>query len=174
MFPQPVIALWTVHPGDLLGEPIQFLTHGPVTHAGWIRSDGRTVAEAYLPRVRQRAVLEAEKPLIRLFTLEGMTPELAAKFERFLSLATDPKFAAEYSIKGLFGFELNTPPADEQHVFCSEWVIQGIRKLSPGLLPLVRCSDYQVSPRDLLISPRLHEISNGFNAEGNWPPAACR
>lgn len=159
MFPQPVIALWTVHPGDLLGEPIMFLTHGPVTHAGWIRSDGRTVAEAYLPRVRQRPLLDPEKPLVRLFTLEGMTPGLAGDFERFLDLATDPKFAAEYSVKGLFGFALNIPPADEQHVFCSEWVMQGIRKASPALLPLVRCGDYQASPRDLLVSPRLIEIT---------------
>lgn len=158
MFPQPVIVLWTVHPGDLLGEPISFLTHGPVTHAGWLRSDGRTVAEAYLPRVRCRPLRDGEQ--VRRFTLEGMTPELAARFERFLDLATDPKFAAEYSLKGLFGFELNVPPPDQQHVFCSEWVMQGIRKVAPDRLPLVRCEDYQVSPRDLLVSPRLAEITS--------------
>lgn len=159
MFPQPVIALWTKHPGDLLGEAITFLTHGPAEHAGWIGSDGQTVYECYLPKARKRQVLDSEKAFIRLFTLEGMTPEVARSFERWLSLATDPKFAEEYSVKGLFGFELNIPPADEQHCFCSEWDMQSIRQVAPELLPLSRCEDWQTSPVDLLHSPRLHEIS---------------
>jgi hypothetical protein len=160
MFPQPIIALWKVHPGDLLGEPIQFLTHGPVTHAGFILSDGVTVAEAYLPNVRMRPLLESEKPGILTFQLEGMTPELAEKFERYFKLACDPKFAAEYSVKGLIGFALNISPPDSFHLFCSEWVMQSIRKVAPELQPLTRCEDYQVSPRDLLISPRLIEVTN--------------
>lgn len=159
MFAQPLILLWTVHPGDLLGEPIQFLTHGPVTHMGFLRSDRKTVAEAYLPKVRCRPIIEAEKSGCRAFLLEGMTPELAAAFERYFDLATDPKFAQEYSVKGLFGFALNAPPADEYHVFCSEWGLQSVRKVAPGLVPLVRLDDWQASPRDWLVSPRLKEIA---------------
>jgi hypothetical protein len=159
MFPQPVIALWTKHPGDLLGEAITFLTHGPAQHAGWIGSDGVTIYEAYLPKTRRRPITEQEKPAVRLFTLEGMTPELAKAFERWLKVATDPQFAEEYSVRGLFGFALNIPPPDEQHVFCSEWVMQSIRQVAPELIPLARCEDYQASPVDLLRSIRLHEVA---------------
>lgn len=155
-FPQPLIALWKVHPGDLLGEPIQFLTHGEFTHAGFLRSDGRTICEAYLPKVRCRPVIEAEKPGILLFELEGMNHELAAKFERFFDLAIDPKFVQDYSISGLFGFALNVPPPDEFHVFCSEFVMQAIRKLAPSLIP-ENAPDYKVSPVDLSRSTRLHQ-----------------
>lgn len=158
MFPQPLILLWSKHPGDLLGNAITFLTHGPAQHAGWLRSDGQTIHEAYLPTVRERPLRPEEKPGIRFFTLEGMTPELAAKFERFFDLAADPKFVEDYTVKGLFGFLFNVPPPDESSVFCSEYIMQTIRKLAPELLPLVRCDDFQVSPRDLLISPRLQEL----------------
>lgn len=159
MFAQPLILLWKIHPGDALGEPIKFETHGPVTHMAFLRSDRLTVAEAYLPKVRCRPLLETEKPGVRAFLLEGMTPEIAAKFERYFDLATDPKFAQEYSVTGLFGFALNIPPPDEFHVFCSEWGMQSVRKVAPALVPLVRLDDWQASPRDWLVSPRLKEIA---------------
>ncbi len=159
MFPQPLILLWTVHPGDLLGEPIQFLTHGPVTHAGFLRSDGVTVHENYLPQVRNRPLLPAEKPGVRVFQMEGMTPEIAAKFERYFALAAEPQTALHYSIANLFEYLANRPPASEADgLDCSAYVNQTVRRLAPALAPTVRCEDWQVSPRDLLISPRLNEI----------------
>lgn len=162
MHHEPLLALWTRHPGDLLGSAIDFLTHATgqsqAQHAGWLRRDGVTIHEAYYPHVRNRPLLASEKPFIRLFRVEGMTPALADRFEEFFDLAVDPRFREDYSVKGLFGFLFNVPPPDEQSVFCSEYCMQTIRKLAPSLLPLSRCEDYQVSPRDLIISPRLIEV----------------
>ena len=160
MLPQPLILLWTVHPGDLLGEPIEFLTHGPVTHAGFLRSDGKTVHENYLPQVRNRPILEAEKPGVRVFALEGMTTENAAALERYFDLAAEPQTALKYSIANLFDYALNRPPASEADgLDCSAYVTQTLRRRAPALTPLLRCEDWQVSPVDLLRSVRLTEIT---------------
>lgn len=153
---QPLIALWLVHPGDLLGAPIQFLTHGPVTHAGFLRSDGVTIHENYFPHVRNRPLLDAEKSGILFFQIEGMTDDLAAKFERYFDAAAQPQSALDYSIGNLFGYLVNRPPESEANgLDCSAYVTQTIRRLAPQLAPIVRCEDWQVSPRDLLVSPRL-------------------
>ena len=75
------VAIWTLHPGDLLGSAINFVTHGPAQHAGFIRGNGR-IHELYMPRVRDRDILDAERPFIRTFEIEGLTDELSAKLER--------------------------------------------------------------------------------------------
>lgn len=158
MIPQPLICLWTVHPGDLLGEPIEFLTHGSFSHAGFLRRDGVTINECYLPIVRQRLITDAEKPLVRLFMLDGMDDALADKFERYFDLTVMPQFAESYSVQGLFGYVLNVTPPDEQSVFCSEYVMQSCRKLCSDKIPLVRVNDFQVSPVSLSWSPRLIDV----------------
>ena len=152
-FPQPLIGLCTC--ASPLGEAIKAATHGPVEHALWLQSDGVTVCEAFYPKVHQRAITEADKACTLLFALDGMTPDIAAKFERFFVISTDPKLVESYSIEGLFGFLFNIDPPTEQAVFCSEFVMQSIRKNAPELLPLARCEDYQASPSDLYRSTRL-------------------
>ena len=157
-FKQPLVMIFFAHQGDVLSSAIESITHGPACHAGWLRSDQKTVAELYYPKGRNRPLVNAEKPGIELFTLEGMTPDLAAKFERFFDLLNVTGLDQDYSVTGLFRFLFNSTPPDEQSVFCSEYVMQGIRKNAPELLPLARCEDYQVSPVDLYRSPRLHAI----------------
>ena len=156
--------IWTHHPGDWLGEAIDFLTHGTAQHAGFMRQNG-LIVEAYWPRVRQRAVLEAEKPFIRPFILRGMTPGLDAAFEaEFDRLLAAPP---EYSGEDLFAFLFNQPNVDEKHTFCSRLVMHTTMNICPAeLWPLVRCMGTEqqlpdgtinggdwVSPRDLFISP---------------------
>lgn len=160
MFRQPLVALWSVHPGDLLGEPIQFLSHGPVTHAGFLRGDFTTVHENYFPKVRNRPLVDSEKAGIRLFRINGMTPAIADRFERYFDLAAEPQTALSYSIAGLFQYLVNRPPASEADgLDCSAYANQTVRRLVPELSLTMRCDDWQVSPRDLLISARLTEIS---------------
>ena len=148
------IAIWTHHPGDLLGEAIDFLTHGTAQHAGFIRQSG-LIVEAYWPQVRQRAILAAERPFLKVFELRGMTPALHAAFETWfdLILAHPP----EYSGEDLFRFLFNQPDADEKHTYCSRLVMHGCMVILPAeIWPLVRCMDGDwVSPRDLFISPSL-------------------
>ena len=158
-FPQPLVALFAANPNSAISVPIGFLTHGPVSHAAWLRSDGVTIHEADIPSVRSRPLADVERARIRLFRLDGMTPEIATDIERFFDLAVLPQFVEQYSIKGLFRYLFNTPPPDEQAVFCSEYIMQTVRKICPSLLPLVRCEDYQVAPNNLLWSPRLIEVS---------------
>lgn len=158
MNPQPLIAIWTQHPHDLLGAAIDFVTHGDAQHAGFLRSDGVTIHECYLPKVRNRPVLADEKQYIRLFQLEGMTEEAADKLETFFDLSAELA-ASSYSIAGLFGYLFNVVPPNENSVFCSQYVMQTLRRRTPDLMPLLRCNNYQVSPRDLLISPRLYEVT---------------
>lgn len=147
-------AIWTRHPGDELGEAIDFVTHGNAQHAGFIRGNG-LIHENYYPHVRDRAVLAAEKPFIRVFEIQGLTPELSAKLERHFDeyLAT----GWNYSIADLFRIQFNLPaPADGSGV-CSQYVYHHLRMI--GLPPLVRCTEDFITPRDLLISPNLVEVA---------------
>ncbi len=148
------IAIWTHHPGDLLGEAIDFLTHGSAQHAGFIRQSG-LIVEAYWPKVRQRPVLDAERPFLRVFELRGMSAEQHDAFEAWFDrlLAAPP----EYSGVDLFRFLFNRPDTDEKHTYCSRLVMHGCMDLLPPILwPLTRCMEGDwVSPRDLFISNQL-------------------
>lgn len=143
--------IWTKHPGDLLGEAIDFLTHGDAQHFGFLRADGQTVHEAYLPRVRDRRLASGETKFIRRFRLAGADWRDDEAFEgAFDASLSHPE---EYSILDLFKYQLSVPFPDDKSTICSVYGMSIIRKVCPTLLPLVRCEDCQVSPRDHLISP---------------------
>lgn len=146
------IAIWTKHPGDLLGEAIDFLTHGKAQHAGFIRTNGM-IHEAYLPKVRDRAILDAELPYLKTFDLAGLTMAQSDQFERIFDIMLAASI--QYSLTDLFRYELNIPMPSDLSTICSRYVYHTIGQVSPALLPLVRCDSDQVSPRDLYISPRL-------------------
>lgn len=150
------IALWTKHPGDLLGGAIDFVTHGDCQHAGFIRANSM-IHEAYMPKVRDRAILDSERPFLRIFELQGCTPKQDAEFERIFDLMLEA--GIKYDIGDLFRYALNIPMPNDLETICSRYVFHTIGQVSPDLLPLVRCTEDQVSPRDLLISPRLIEVS---------------
>ena len=160
-FPQPVIAIFFAHKGDPLSGVINFLTHGPASHAGWFRSDGKTIWEAYYPQIHCRPLVEAEKPGVQLFTLEGMTPALAAKLERYFDITTIPGLTPKYSIMGLVDYEFCLTPENPQNVFCSQSVLQSIRKNEPSLLPVVRVEGDASPPNELYHSARIHELGWG-------------
>lgn len=147
------ILIWTKHPGDLLGEAIDFLTHGDAQHAGFLRDDGVTVHEAYLPKVRDRPLINSEKRFVRKFSLgsSNMSELYEKRFDK------DLEKSISYSIEDLFKYELNVPYATDQSTICSSYVFATIMLVDPGFLPLKRINDCQVSPRDLLISPLLIE-----------------
>lgn len=150
--------IWTHHPGDLLGEAIDFVTHGNAQHFGFLRADGRTVHEAYLPQVRDRLLLDSERPFVLAFELEGMTPELHVAFEAQF----DKNKAAhiKYDIADLFRYELNIPFPDQAHdTICSTYGMATILQVQAMLAPLIRVQPDQVSPRDHLISPRWIQSS---------------
>jgi len=122
------ILIWTHHPGDLLGEAIDFVTHGSAQHAGFLRANGM-IHEAYLPTVRDRRPIAAELPLVKTFNLRGMTDVgnwlFEAQFEKALGAAIG------YSVEDLFRFLFNVPNADEQHTFCSRYVMHTIMQICP-------------------------------------------
>jgi len=146
------VAIWSKHPGDLLGEAIDFITHGPAQHAGFIRGDGR-IHELYLPKIRERAMLPAEAPYVLAFDIHGLTPDLNAKLERHLDtyLAAD---VTRYSIPDLFRILFNIERPQDGAMVCSQYVFQHLKMI--GLPPLVRCESDFISPRDLLYSPVLY------------------
>jgi hypothetical protein len=148
------ILIWTHHPGDLLGEAIDFFTHGSAQHAGFLRANGM-IHEAYLPRVRDRKPLAPELPFVKTFRLRGLPEVLEPVFEALFDRALDA--AVGYSVEDLFRFLFNAPNVDEKHTFCSRYVMHTIMELCPPhLWPQVRCMDGDwVSPRDLFISPML-------------------
>ena len=148
------ILIWTHHPGDLLGEAIDFLTHGTAQHAGFLRGNGM-IHEAYLPKVRDRKPIAEELQYVKTFTLRGMTPLMDALFENQFELALNG--AVKYSVEDLFKFLFNAPNPDEKHTFCSRYVMHTIMLLCrPDFWPQVRCMEGDwVSPRDLFISPML-------------------
>lgn len=148
----PRVAIWTKHPGDLLGEAITAVTHGPAQHAGFIKSDGR-IHELYLPGVRERDIQDAERPYLLAFDIEGLTPDLAAKLERHFNFMANDQTAISYSVADLFRILLNIQKPDNGGMVCSQYVFRMLDMI--GLPPLARCSEDFISPRDLLISPRL-------------------
>ena len=148
------ILIWSHHPGDLLGEAIDFLTHGQQQHAGFLRASG-LIHEAYLPQVRDRLPMPAEVQYVKTFQLRGQTTLLDALFETQFDHALAG--AVKYSMDDLFRYLFNQPNPDEKHTFCSRYVMHTIMQVCPPeFWPLVRCmgGDW-VSPRDLFISPML-------------------
>ena len=149
------VLIWSTHPGDMLGQVITFLTHGPAQHAGFLRINGM-VHEAYLPQVRDRKLMAEELPMVRIFRLEGMTPEYDAKFERLFDLMIEA--GVKYSIADLFKYQLGMDMGGDMETICSRYDFACIGMVGgPALQPLMRCSEDQISPRDLLIAKPLIE-----------------
>lgn len=149
--PNVKAAIWSIHPGDLLGEAITFETHGPAQHAGFIRGNGR-IHELYLPAPRDRDIQDAERPYLMALDIEGLTPDISAALERHFDdvLASD---AIHYSIEDMFRIKFNLPPPPDGGLVCSQYVFWHLTMVN--LPPLVRCARDFITPRDLLISPRL-------------------
>jgi hypothetical protein len=148
------ILIWTHHPGDLLGEAIDFLTHGTAQHAGWQDVDG-SVVEAYWPKLRRRQLMDAERLYIRAFNLRYIST--AEEIQISKRLARDLTHPPSYSGWDLFRFLFNKPNASETSTFCSRYVQHLCEdELHPDLWPCIRCmEDDWVSPRDLYISNML-------------------
>ena len=145
-------AIWSTHPGDVLGEAITFVTHGQAQHAGFIRGNGR-IHELYLPTVRDRDIMDDERPFLLAFDIEGLTDDLSAKLERHFDVMLANGGQMDYSITDLFRILLNIPKPPDGSMVCSQYVFHMLAMI--GLPPLVRCMEDFISPRDLLISPRL-------------------
>lgn len=145
--------IWTHHPGDMLGEAIDFLTHGNAQHFGFLRADGVTVHEAYFPKVRDRKLVPGETNFIRKFRLADLErfPQADEWFEE--AFDKNAALGIKYDVLDLFKYELNIPFTDDKSTICSVYGMKVIRDVVPNHLPLVRCEDWQVSPRDHLISP---------------------
>lgn len=148
------VLIWTHHPGDLLGEVIDFLTHGTAQHAGFLRANGM-IHEAYFPQVRDRAMLDSEKPFIKTFYVKDITPQQEALFEAAFDAAL--KIPVRYDIGDLFGFLFNRPNTNENETFCSRYVYHLCKTILPGdMWPQIRVMDDDwLSPRDLWISNLL-------------------
>lgn len=148
------ILLWTKHPGDLIGEAIEFFTHGPVEHAAFLRANGM-IHEAYWPRVRDRKPVAEELHLVKCFSLRGITADEESGFEAAFDFALI--HTVKYDLTDLLRVLFNKPDTDEKHTFCSRYVMHTIMTVCPPeIWPLVRCMDGDwVSPRDLFISPNL-------------------
>lgn len=148
------ILIWPGH-HDYLDAAIKFLTHGKGSHAAFLRMDGRTVHEAFWPRVRDRVYTLDDWRLSEVYELQGITPRQHHAFEHLFD--TNLKRGIRYSIGDLFRFALNIPSADESKTFCSRYVLHCCHLVLPyALMPLVRLpSQDWGSPRDLRISTRL-------------------
>lgn len=148
------ILIWTAAPSDFVEGAIDFLTHGPAHHVGFLRANG-LVHELYPPKLRDRSISDDEKKIVQVFSLAGLPPELEAKFERLFDL--DNEAGIKYSDADLFRFLFNEEIPFDLSGYCSWYVMRCISMCASMCLPLVRCEIGQVSPRDLYISPRLIE-----------------
>lgn len=149
------VAIWTKHPGDILGEAIDFVTRGTAQHAGFIRGNGM-IHELYLPHVRDRVILDAERPYLKTFDIEGLTDELNTALERHFDNVLDQVAKGggiSYSITDLFRILCDMSTPDDGSMVCSQYVFWQLNLI--GLPPLARCGKDFISPRDLFISPRL-------------------
>ena len=152
------IMIWTKR-RTLLDRLISFFTHGKGYHAGFLRADNKTIHEAFMPKLRDRPLTKEDIECAEIYNLEGMTEELHAAFERQFNYNLTQNI--QYSILDLFRYLFNLPSKDEQHTYCSRYVLHCcFVLLTTDLIPLVRlpCVDWG-SPRDLRISPKFHPIS---------------
>ena len=152
------ILLWTKHPGDMLGEAIDFVTHGNAQHAAFLDING-SIVEAYWPRLRRRELVESEKQYIRAFTIRGILPEYEIDISK--ELALNLIHPPAYSGWDLIGFLFNEPNTSENSTFCSRYVQHVCQLCLPTQLwPCIRAqANDWVSPRDLLISNMLVECN---------------
>jgi hypothetical protein len=86
-----------------------------------------------------------------------LPPELELKFERLFDLNLPA--ALEYSNADLLRYLTNSEVPMDGSFFCSFYVMHCISQCAPMCMPLTRCEQWQVSPRDLFISTRLIEES---------------
>ena len=162
-YDEPLVAIWpSAH--DPLDAIIKFATHGQGTHAAFLRADGETIVENFLPRVRERAFLPKERGKVELYRIAGSTPDDWAALEHWFDgqLRNPPP----YSVLDLFRYALDLPPRPGAACFCSRWVLRGIRECLPACKqPLARLHypDW-ASPRDLRISPLLIRRRNECHA----------
>lgn len=147
-------AIWTHHPGDLLGQAIDFVTRGTAQHAGFIRENGQ-IHELYLPTLRDRDIIDAERPFLKIYDIEGLTPDLSTKLERHFDIYLTADI--QYSITDLFRIVFCIPIPNEMSMCCSQYVFHMLKMIE--LPPLVRCDLDFISPRDLMISPNLLDIA---------------
>lgn len=149
-----------IYPGhhDVLDGAIKFMTHGRGSHAAFLRDDDRTIHEAFWPQVRDRAVTPFDRVNAETYDLLGVTSAEHQEFERLFN--SNLRRHIKYSVADLFRYALNLPSRDEHHTFCSRYVMFCLRAiLADDQLPLVRLPDRDwASPRDLRISPRLHQV----------------
>jgi hypothetical protein len=145
--------LWINQPGQFDSGAIAFLTHGNVTHAGFERANGR-VHELSPPGVHDRDLSDAERPFVHAFRLDGITPQMESQLERLfdLNLAAGIK----YSYFDLLRYEFNIAQDGDQQSYCSRYVMHCLA-LCQCPLPLVRCTQDQVTPWDLWRATRLVE-----------------
>lgn len=144
---------------SLLDGAIKLLTHGPASHAAFLRSDGQTIHEAFWPRLRDRPVTTDDTSNATAFRIEGLTDLQEAEFEHLFD--SNLRLGIKYSVEDLFRFAANWPSRDEHHTFCSRYVLNCCHAiLQDSQMPLVRIpyADW-ASPRDLFISPRLIPVT---------------
>jgi len=148
------ILIWPGH-HDALDFAIKFFTHGRGSHAAFLRDDLATVHEAFWPEVRDREFTEADRLAAQVFNLPGLNEKEHATFEHLFDSNLNRHI--RYSVSDLFRFAFNLPVKDEQHTFCSRYVMHCLQAVLPcHRLPLTRLPDRDwASPRDLFISPRL-------------------
>lgn len=147
------ILLWTAQPGDLLGGAIAFLTHGSIKHVGFERANGR-VHELSPPGVHDRGLSATERPYVHAFRLDGITEHMESQLERLFDLNIEAGIA--YSYEDLLRYEFNISMDGDQQSYCSRYVMHCLA-MCKCPLPLVRCTQDQVTPFDLWRSPRLIE-----------------
>src|SRR6201993_3586040 len=114
------ILIWTGY-HDPLDAAIKFMTHGRGSHAAFLRGDDVTVHEAFWPRVRDRELMPEELHNIEAFELKGLSPVHHRRFERLFD--HNLRQGIEYSVADLFRFALNLTSRDENHTFCSRYVL---------------------------------------------------
>ena len=160
------VLIWTHHPGDLLGDAIDFFTHGTAQHAGFQDIDG-SVVEAYWPKLRRRQLIQSELQYVKAFTFRNITPEQELWISK--KLALDLTCPPTYSGWDLFGFLFNNPNHNENSTFCSRYVQHTSEATLPqDSWPLIRCmADDWVSPRDLFISNMLIPCAVDFPVQAN-------
>lgn len=155
------ILIWPGH-HDPLDALIKFFTHGRGAHAAFLRGDGRTIHEAFMPALRDRSLDPADRRWAEVFEVAGVTRQQHAQFERLFDYNLQRHI--RYSLGDLLRFALNCPCRDEHHTFCSRYVLYCLHAiLADEQMPLVRLpfGDW-ASPRDLRISPRLRLLEHYF------------
>lgn len=137
--------------GDPIAWVVRWQSRAPWSHAAFLLPCGSRVIESYPGSgVRIRHLKPADWANIKVFDIEGLTPDLSRQALAF----AERERGKGYDWRSVLRFVTRTPARENGRWFCSELVFAALAHV--GIHLLARVEAHNVSPGMLGLSHQLH------------------